>query len=207
MTITAEKFYTNMGVEWLAERKDKEQTKIELSYLIKLLGNRSRILDLACGFGRFSIPLAQKGYKVYGIDITPSFIVEARRNALENNLNIDFMVGDMRSIPYEDGMFQNVICMWNAFSEIVVPGDQERCLLEIYRVLAAGGSAILENRNHRSAGPVMEDSIDGIEARSSFNHTKGSIKRLLERTGIMNYKVFIDNFGGRKRLLTIFKKV
>lgn len=113
---------------------------------------------------------------MYGIDITPSFIDDARKNALKNKINIDFRVGDMRSIPYADGMFQNVICMWNAFSEIAVPEDQEKCLFEIYRVLAVGGGAILENRNHRTAEPVMDNNIDGIEARPTFNHTQGSRK-------------------------------
>lgn len=62
MTITPERFYTDMGVEWLAGRKDTESTKIELLYLTKLLEKRARLLDLACGYGRFSIPLAMEGY-------------------------------------------------------------------------------------------------------------------------------------------------
>ena len=206
MTITPDRFYTNMGVEWLAERKSQENTENELSYLMNLIGNRSRILDLACGYGRFSIPLALEGYEVHGIDITPSFIDEARKNALNHNLSIDFRVGDMRKISYGDGMFQHVICMWNAFSEIVFPEDQKRSIKEIYRVLEKKGSAILEIRNHRSSWPVMENSIDGVQAFPTFNHTRGSMKKLLEFSGIMNYHVFIDKFGGRNRLLIIFTK-
>ncbi len=207
MTLTPDRFYTDMGIGWLAGRKSQENTENELLYLRKLLMSRSRILDLACGYGRFSIPLALEGYEMHGLDLTPSFIDEARRNALNHNLNIDFRVGDMRKISYEDGMFQHVICMWNAFSEFIVPEDQKKCILEIYRVLEKGGSAILEMRNHRSSGPIMENSIDGIHAMPSYNHTRGSMKRLLELSGIKDYHVFIDKFGGRNRLLTIFKKI
>ena len=31
----------------------------------------------------------------------------------------------------------------------------------------------------------------------SFNHTRGSIKRLMRLSGVVNYKIFLDNFGGR----------
>ena len=40
-------------------------------------------------YGRFSIPLALEGYEMHGLDLTPSFIDEARRNALNHNLNWD----------------------------------------------------------------------------------------------------------------------
>ncbi len=56
-------------------------------------------------------------------------------------------------------------------------------------------------RNHRSSGLVEKNFIDWYEAMPSFNHTRGSIKRLMRLSGVIRYKVFIDNFGGRKRLI------
>ena len=74
-------FYSDMGVQWLSDRKDPLHTDEELTYLLDVLRTKTDVLDLACGFGRFSIPLARKGYNVTGIDITPIFIERAREIA------------------------------------------------------------------------------------------------------------------------------
>ena len=80
--------------------KNSAITISESSYLTNILKNGSMILDLACGFGRFSIPLAEYGYTVYGTDITPIFIEKAKEEAEKRNLNIEFRIWDMKKIPY-----------------------------------------------------------------------------------------------------------
>lgn len=58
------------------------------------------ILDLACGIGRHSVPLAEKGYKVIGVDLSPTFITRAKELAAEKGVSkhVDFIVGDMRRV-------------------------------------------------------------------------------------------------------------
>ncbi len=198
---TPKEFYTEIGFEWLSEIKSSVMTENELAYLTELLKKGWKILDLACGYGRFSIPLAAMGYRVEGIDITPIFIEKAKEEAKKRDLNIEFRVGDMKSLPYEDSSFDSVICMWNAFSEIAQEQDQVRVISEIFRVLKRGGLAIVEVRNHRSSGLIEANFIDGYEAMPSYNHTRGSVKRLMKLSGVDSFKVFIDKFGGRNRLL------
>ena len=59
MPKTPRDFYTELGAEWLAQRKNKKYTRSELAYISRLLNKGTRVLDLACGYGRFSIPLAE----------------------------------------------------------------------------------------------------------------------------------------------------
>ena len=198
---TPKEFYTEMGADWLSRMKDNAITESELSYLTKILKNGSTILDLACGYGRLSIPIAEHGYTVYGVDITPVFIEKATQEAKKRNLNVEFKIGDMRNIPYPDASFDYVICMWNAFSELPTEQAQITVINEIYRVLKKTGLAIIEMRNHRSSGLVEKNFIERFEAMPSFNHTRGSIKRLMRLSRVTNFKVFIDDFGGRKRLI------
>lgn len=198
---TSKEFYTEMGADWLSRMKDNAITESELSYLTKILKKGSTILDLACGYGRLSIPLAEHGYTVYGVDITPVFIEKATQEAKKRNLNVEFKIGDMRNIPYPDASFDYVICMWNAFSELSTEQVQITVINEIYRVLKKTGLAIIEMRNHRSSGLVEKNFIERFEAMPSFNHTRGSIKRLMRLSRVTNFKVFIDDFGGRKRLI------
>lgn len=194
-------FYSEVGVQWLSEKKSVETSRKEFEYLIRLLRKEGKILDLACGYGRFAIPLASMGYQVSGIDITPTFIERAKDEASKRKVSIEFTVGDMTNLPYRDNSFDSIICMWNAFSELPAESDQLKALLEAYRVLRSGGNAFIEVRNHRSPGLVNNNSIDGVPAMPSFNHTRGSLRRLMKLSQIKDFKVFIDDFGGRKRLI------
>ncbi|UUX34837.1 23S rRNA (uracil(1939)-C(5))-methyltransferase RlmD [Fundicoccus culcitae] len=57
-----------------------------------------RTLDLFCGVGTFSLPMAARSKELAGIEIVESSIQSARRNAVDNGLdNTYFMVSDARS--------------------------------------------------------------------------------------------------------------
>ncbi len=60
----------------------------------------ARVLDLACGIGRHSVLLAEKGFRVVGVDLSPTFISRAEELAKERVVadRVEFMVGDMREI-------------------------------------------------------------------------------------------------------------
>ena len=53
-----------------------ESTRLEVDGLVRILEEfkapkHSRILDVSCGIGRHSIPLAERGYNVLGLDLSP----------------------------------------------------------------------------------------------------------------------------------------
>ena len=105
-------------------------------------------------------------------------------------------MGNLRTFIF----FDVVICMWNAFSEIVDSDDQIKVIREIYRVLKNDGMGLIEVRNHRSPKALTENYIDDLEAMPSFNHTRGTLKKIAIAAGIKNYQVYLDTFGGRRRL-------
>src|SRR3989338_3212642 len=98
---TPRKFYTELTSKGLAKRKSEIDTKKELIDLKKKLNKNKTILDLGCGYGRLTIPLAKEGYKIEGIDITPSFIKQAIKNAKKLKLDIKFRIGDIRKLPHK----------------------------------------------------------------------------------------------------------
>ena len=58
----------------------------------------TRILELCCGTGRLTLPIAKDGYKISGVDITSSMLDQANAKALEAGLTIDFIKADIRTL-------------------------------------------------------------------------------------------------------------
>ena len=101
-----------------------ERTQDEINCLIDLFNQNNvpkdgLILDLACGIGRISIPLAENGYNGVGIDISPSYIQRANEYAKENGVsdNTRFVIGDMRKVASElsdISGFDAIVNMWTS---------------------------------------------------------------------------------------------
>src|SRR5579862_6576000 len=60
------------------------------------------VLELACGSGRFTVPLAQLGIKVVGADISEAMLHRARAKATKVGVDIDFRQIDMRDVVLPD---------------------------------------------------------------------------------------------------------
>lgn len=81
-----------------------ENTADEVDFLEKALGltGGERILDLACGYGRHSLELARRGYRVTGVDITPAYVDDANKNARKERLTAEFFCDDLRNLRFEN---------------------------------------------------------------------------------------------------------
>jgi ubiquinone/menaquinone biosynthesis C-methylase UbiE len=128
--------------EWLLLASAREP-ELELAFVVSHLEPGARVLDLACGTGRISVPLAEQGFDVAGIDISNRVLGVAREAAPD----LDFRQGDIRELPWEDGSFDAVINMWTAFGYFDSQAEDERALAEVARVLRPGGVFILDTVN------------------------------------------------------------
>ena len=78
----------------------RARTRREIRGLLKLmpLWRGARILDVPCSFGRHSIELARRGFRVSGVDISPKLLRAARRNAAAQGVQGEFRRADMREL-------------------------------------------------------------------------------------------------------------
>ena len=106
----------------------------------------SEVLDLACGHGRIASGLARRGARVTGLDATPLFLDRARAQAAAAGLPIEYVHGDMRSLPWPDHSFDRVVSWFTSFGYF---DDEENRLVlrEARRVLRPGGRLLIENNN------------------------------------------------------------
>lgn len=92
-----------------------EQTKVLYDQALKYAGlsGKETVIDAYCGIGTISLFLAQQAKKVYGVEIVPEAIEDAKRNAKLNEIeNVEFAVGEAETvIPkwYEDGVKADVL--------------------------------------------------------------------------------------------------
>lgn len=105
------------------------------------------IADIGCGTGATTAIIAAHGAEVFGIDLSPNMIAQARRL----NPDIDFAIGSMTDLDLPDRSVGGV-CAW--YSVIHIPDDRLPAVLaEFHRVLVPGGFALLalqvgERRRH-----------------------------------------------------------
>jgi len=75
---------------------------------------RGALLDLCCGPGRFTIPLALKGFNVTGVDRTIFLLDHAREYAARELAKVEWVESDMRRFSRPDS-FDLVINMYTSF--------------------------------------------------------------------------------------------
>jgi SAM-dependent methyltransferase len=127
-----------------------ERTAAEVELIWKLLELEPglEVLDLACGHGRIANPLAERGVRVTGLDATPMFLELARADAAKRGVQVEYVEGDMRSIPWP-GRFDRVLSWFTSFGYFG-DDDNRRVLREAFSALKPGGLLAVE-ANHRDA--------------------------------------------------------
>ena len=150
--------------DWLlvAEQRDEERTQAEVDFVAGRLPAGARVLDVPCGTGRISVPLAARGFTVAGLDIAEPVLARAR----VAGPGLEFRQGDMRELPWPDASFDAVLNLWTAFGYFETQDEDERVLAEFARVLAPGGVVVLDTVNQlalvRGFRPKSFEEVDGI---------------------------------------------
>jgi len=152
-----------------------EEYRNPSSLLIDWLGGRlpGKVLDLACGTGRNAFYLAEKGYDVTAIDISPVAIERAEKMAREKGLNIHWVIADLDdyAIP---GHYDLIIVNFFHLSKGMVPA--------IISALNSGGILLCEN--HMLSPEATDD-----EARIHRFHLKpGELRNLFKELKVLHYE-------------------
>jgi SAM-dependent methyltransferase len=135
-------FFSSMAVDfWLAVAPSPVE---DIALLKRVFGHPDggEILDLACGGGRHSIPLAQAGYRVLGVDLSEDMLAHARA-AAGDGLPIEWRRGDMRELPWS-GRFNGALCFGNSFGYFDRAATREM-VAALSRALRPGAAFALES--------------------------------------------------------------
>lgn len=103
----------------------------------------AKILELCCGTGRLTLPLAKDGYNICGVDYTASMLQQAKIKASELGLNIDFIEADIRELSLLE-KFDLIFIPFNSIHHLYKNEDLFRTLNVVRNHLKEKGLFLLD---------------------------------------------------------------
>ena len=101
-----------------------------------------RILELGCGTGRITLPLARMGARIVGIDRSASMLARARKRVRLSRLSAKpgLVRGDIRFLPFPDASFGLVAAPYGILQSLLDDQVLHDTLTSVARVLRPGGT-------------------------------------------------------------------
>lgn len=119
-----------------------------------------RVLDLACGAGRHSAALLERGHAVTGVDLSITLLAHGPRQ-------LSTAAGDMRCLPFRDASFDWVLNFFTSFGYFERERENFRVLEEIARLLRPNGRFLIDFLNRERVIEQLKaeevQQIDGQE--------------------------------------------
>jgi|SRR6056297_772287 len=164
---------------------------------------KSRILDVACGEGRFSRLLSLEGHRVDGIDIAEKNIARAKQFSQRNQC---FIQHDMRKpFPFDPAVFDYAFNFFTSFGYFGTWDEHKKTLDNVSLVLKKGGEFLIDFMNVEKLSSTIQASetkeINGVTFELSRSLSDDEVKKKI--------RVYPQNqppleFEERVKALTLF---
>jgi SAM-dependent methyltransferase len=180
-----ENFFEGVAVTMWLQALSPEHTQGEANRLARLLAAPAgaEILDVPCGAGRLALPLAERGYRLTGVDWSSECLDHARSRDVFDS--VTWEQRDMRNLPWQE-RFDGAFCVGNSFGYLDDEGNAA-FLRSVRHALKPGGRFVLETPmvlenllNHLQPRPwwkagdvylLVENQYDPASARLNIEYT------------------------------------
>ena len=156
-----ENFFEGVAVDMWLHALPPEYTEREADVLARTLAVPvgAEVLDVPCGGGRLSLALAQRGYRLTGVDWSQEFLDHARSSDAAHGVTWERR--DMRDLPWP-GRFDGAFCMGNSFGYLDDEGNAA-FLRAVAAALKPGARFVLETPM------VLENLLGHLKDRPWWN--------------------------------------
>ena len=150
----------------------------------------SRMVDIACGEGRFSVELAEHGFDVTGIDLSHASIEKAK---VHESDNLHFFVHDMR-MPFYINYFDYAFNFFTSFGYFANARDHQLAAKSFAKGLKKDGYLVLDylNRDKAESELIPEEEVQ----RGNYTF---HIRRRLEERHFLKEISFLDAEGRERK--------
>lgn len=114
------------------------------------------VLDLACGTGNITLPMAEKGYDMIGVDLSEEMLGIASDKAREDNLDILFLNQDMTEFELY-GTVDAAVCALDGVNYLTEDGDVYKLMALIKNYLNPDGIFIFDINSEYKLKTVLGD--------------------------------------------------
>jgi SAM-dependent methyltransferase len=111
-----------------------------VDFLAELAG-QGAALELGIGTGRIALPLARRGVRVHGIDLSTAMV--ARLEAKRGAENVGVTIGDFATTTV-DGTFSLAYLVFNTINNLTTQPEQVACFRNVAAHLEPGGCFVIE---------------------------------------------------------------
>jgi SAM-dependent methyltransferase len=118
-------------------------------------------LELAIGTGRIALPLAARGIRVDGVDISPAMVAKLREKP--GGARVSVTIGDFADVPVP-GTYRLVYVVFNTLFNLLTQDEQVRCFENVAAHLADDGSFVVEAFVPTSLTRLRDDQYVDAEA-------------------------------------------
>jgi hypothetical protein len=125
------------------------------------LAGSGPVLELAIGTGRIALPLASRGIRVDGVDISPAMVAQLRTKPGGEQLSVT--IGDFADVPVP-GTYRLIFVVFNTFFNLLTQDDQVRCFKNVAAHLTDDGSFVIEASTPNSLYRLRSDQYVDAES-------------------------------------------
>jgi len=220
------KYYSSQG-KYLQEHRNyfsEKQLQKDVNFLIDVLSlkKQDKILDLACGQGRHTLELKNRGFDIDGLDFSNFLLKVAKQEAKQKNLQINFYKQDIHNISLEL-KYDKIFLFFSEFGLF----DANKVLENVSKILKINGLFLLDGDNvfrliqyliKHPRSPYKFDFVD-MELREKRKDDQGSryyvvpeLKTLFQDYGFKVMSIYGDYQKNSldinsKRIILVGKKI
>ncbi|AXG70547.1 glycine/sarcosine N-methyltransferase [Kordia sp. SMS9] len=142
----------------------------------------ARILELCCGSGRLTLPLAKDGHDITGVDFTASMLTQAKAKAIHAGLDIEFIEADMRTFELPE-QYDLIFIPFNSVHHLYTNEDLFQTLKAVKKHLKKDGVFIFDCFN-----PNLPFIVEGGKELKEISKYKTDDGRKIVIKEIMHYE-------------------
>jgi ubiquinone/menaquinone biosynthesis C-methylase UbiE len=153
-----------------------------------------RVLDLCCGNARHSVELAERGFVVVALDLSPALLLSGAKKAHDAGVKVGFVQGDARRIAVHS-VFDAVVNFFTSFGYFDKDEDNALVIENVARVLKKRGRFLIDyfNTEHLLTNLVPESVWSVGSARVREERVIDSVNNRV------NKRITIERDGVEKR--------
>jgi len=165
-------FFTDPVVRFWDAAVPPAAAEAEVSFIVRhaQLRPHATVLDVPCGTGRHSLPLARAGFTVTGIDLSTTALSRARARAAAEGLNARFQRSDMLDFEV-DAPSDALVCMGNSIGYFE-PSLTHGLLAKFASALRSGGRLIIDTG-------ICAESLFPVSSERTYTFPGGTYEQQL----------------------------